>query len=267
MGLFSCATGGDLPSKREIILDLDRQRQTLEHDLQRDRQKLATLQKEGERFARERESWEREKADNAAELERRSALLELAMGRCQSLAAGFKTALEQLSNLSSVEPPIQQQQEKPIILPERISVAIEIAAYDPHDLEEEQALATAASEAAGSDWKRRKVVVLRLSSSGGGGPPPEERQSQEQEAMLEEDPDGVVHTPHTRMAGGTWEDEGQVLALTSLPPPQPLPLEVIVASTMEGLEVRGADVLSKLKDLSQASIVLEGQRAELVVSP
>ena len=204
------------------------------------------------------------------ELERRSDLVELALGRCHSLTKALELALQE--QLSPVQPKEQQRQQQQ--LPERVSVAIEIAAYDPEDGEEEQALAAAhaaESAAQGGDWKRRKVVVLRL-TSGGGAVSPGQEVPRREGSQGTRDEDAPLETGR-----GVWSEAEAPMRLALPappdvsssnfgPPPLESPLEFRMETAFDLLEAKSEEVKLKLKELSAYGVGRDAEMASLTAS-
>ena len=87
MGLLSCASRpSDLPSKKQLILDLNKEHAALVLESQRDRAKLASYEKESERFQRDRDAWEKLRIDQQTALQQQAGLISLVTERCSLLA-------------------------------------------------------------------------------------------------------------------------------------------------------------------------------------
>ena len=87
MGLLSCASRpSDLPSKKQLILDLNKEHAALVLESQRDRAKLASYEKESECFQRDRDAWEKLRIDQQTALQQHAGLISLVTERCSLLA-------------------------------------------------------------------------------------------------------------------------------------------------------------------------------------
>ena len=272
MGLLSCARPSDVPSKKQLILQLDRERGVLEQEVQRDRQKLDRYEKDLQRWCREKETWDRQRLELDSEVLSKTQLLEQAIQRCSKLA---EQNAPQVSSMGKALSPVPVQSQLSLISSgERLSVAIDVIAFEPSEEQQSGLLADGSSGGGGAG----KVVHLRLTrplaapkvtekAAGSTLAKPVRRWSNPSVIEIEEEGDVAVAPRAAATVGGATSavETGSMRCPIDDEPATPEEVGVRLALALSSAEARSSKAARELLEAHERCQALSAHNTQLKV--